>query len=67
MRSDLRLVPGTMVYDLNGRLCQRDGPCREQIGEIVMRPDGLHLRHRSADVVASWLYPLITAGRTRPG
>jgi hypothetical protein len=66
-RDVARLVPGTTVYDLNGRLCQRDGPCREQIGDIVVRPDGLHLRHRSAELVASWLYPLITAGRTRPG
>jgi peptidoglycan/LPS O-acetylase OafA/YrhL len=65
-RDVARLVPGTTAYDLNGRLCQRDGPCREQIGDIVVRPDGLHLRHRSAELVASWLYPLITAGRTRP-
>ncbi len=66
-RDVARLVPGTTVYDLNGRLCRRDGPCQEQIGDIVVRPDGLHFRHRSAELVASWLYPLITSGRTRPG
>ena len=66
-RDVARLVPGTTVYDLNGRLCRRDGPCQEQIGDIVVRPDGLHFRHRSAELVASWLYPLIMSGRTRPG
>jgi hypothetical protein len=60
-------VPGTTVYDLNGRLCRRDGPCREQIGDITMRADGLHFRDRSAQLVASWILPLALQGRGQPG
>ncbi len=66
-RDVARLVPGTTVYDLNGRLCQRDGPCREQIGDITVRADGLHFRDRSAQLVASWIYPLALQGRGQPG
>ena len=66
-RDVARAVPGTTLYDLNGRLCRRDGPCREQIGDITMRSDGLHFRDRSAQLVASWIFPLALQGRGQPG
>ena len=49
------------VADLGRYVCPTFGHCRQTIDGVAMRPDGIHYRGRSAEAIATWLLPQLTA------
>jgi hypothetical protein len=51
------LVPesGALLADLSEWTCPASQECRTRIGDVELRPDGVHFRGESARIVAKWL------------
>ncbi len=58
-RAAVAAVPGTHLLDLAGRICP-GGSCRGTEDGVTLRPDGLHVEGRGAEVVGRWALDELT-------
>jgi peptidoglycan/LPS O-acetylase OafA/YrhL len=50
-------VPGVTLVDLARLVCPAGRTCRERLGGVTLRPDGVHYDGPGGAVVARWLVP----------